>query len=95
MTDRITAEAGHTIPSAAELRENARCLRMWFDSVYEQQREAIGMFGGGYGVERAAKDALDCSFRLAVSAVSAMEKTAEAIDALAQAIEARAQGTAS
>lgn len=79
-----------SIPDADDLRKNAKALRTWFDSVSEQQREDI--FWGRYSIERRAADAMDCAFRLASSAVQAMELTANAIDHIAIAMETRQGG---
>ncbi|MES2781896.1 MAG: hypothetical protein V4657_03805 [Pseudomonadota bacterium] len=83
-----------SIPDAvAEIRMNADALAKWFDSVSDEQREAMGFMGGGYGIENAARDALDCAFRLAQSSVHAMKTVADALEALAKAIEARSGQT--
>lgn len=78
---------GKALTSVSDLRKNASALRNWMNSVSEQQREAMGFMGGGYGVERAAQDALDCAFRIASSVIAALEHTADALEHLAQTIE--------
>jgi hypothetical protein len=64
-----------------QLRDNADCLKQWFDSVVTNRREAD--FYGRISVERNALDALDCAFRLAASTVAALNQTADALERLA------------
>jgi hypothetical protein len=59
------------------------------NSVVEQQKEATA-WGGHYGVEHAAKDALDCAFRIASTVVHSLAEIADILDAIA--MEARQGG---
>lgn len=70
----------------AEIRTNSKALASWFDGLSEHQRDALGFMGGGYGLERQARDALECAFRLASSSIHAMNMTADALDEIAKAM---------
>ena len=81
VTQTIEREAAES--AIAEIRNNAEALKKLFNSVTDQQQQATGFMGGGYGIEQQARDALECAFRLASSSVHAMNKTADALDAVA------------
>lgn len=74
---------------ASDLRDGAEALKSWFDSMSEQRS------GWGYqhGVEANARDALEGAYRLATTVYQLLGKTAEALDLLTQAIEARSGET--
>jgi hypothetical protein len=79
LTEQMKADG--VADAVKQLRDNADCLRQWFDSVVANRREAE--FYGGIGVELNARDALDCAFRLASSTVAALNQTADALERLA------------